>query len=54
MKNCNNQKCNIYFPDRDYPQRSTTNDQTPLIIGLGFMCIMLFGLVIALLVAIKI
>lgn len=50
MKNCNNQKFNVYIPGRSYPQEQKSNDQTSLIIGLGFMCIMslvvIFGLLI--------
>ena len=50
MKNCNNQKFNIHFPQRDYNfrQQQQVQDQTPLIIGLSFMSVMLFGLVIIL------
>lgn len=47
----NNSQCNIHFP-QEYRQQQ--NDQTALIIGLGFMCVMLFGLVVALLVALRI
>lgn len=55
MKNCNNnnEKMNIYFPQQQH-NSNRNNDQTPLIIGLGFLSIMLFGMVVALLVAVKI
>lgn len=46
----NNSECNIHFP-QEYQRPQ--NDQTALIIGLSFMTVMLFGLVVALLVALR-
>ena len=49
MKNIqNNSRMNLYFPKREYQYKPQVHDQTPLIIGLGFMSVMLFGLVIIL------
>ncbi len=47
MKNCNNSKMNIHFPQQQYQMQQ--NDHVPLIIGLGFLSVMLFGLVVILL-----
>lgn len=44
----NNSRCNIHFPQQQ-PQYQQTNDHVPLIIGLGFLSVMLFGLVVVLL-----
>jgi hypothetical protein len=41
-----NSEMNIHFPQQQYQQ---TNDHVPLIIGLGFLSVMLFGLVVVLL-----
>jgi hypothetical protein len=54
MKNCNNSKMNIHIPGREQYQIQQHSDQTTLIIGLAFMCIMLFGLVVALLVSTRV
>jgi hypothetical protein len=51
--NNSNERMNIILPSRQQ-QKQYNNDQTPLIIGLGFLSIMLFGMVVALLVAVKI
>lgn len=41
-----NEKMNIYFPQQ---QQQQATDHVPLIIGLGFLSVMLFGLVVILL-----
>ena len=42
-----NSEMNIHFPQQQQYQQ--TNDHVPLIIGLGFLSVMLFGLVVVLL-----